>query len=233
MYQTFAIYYDRLMNQQFYDNYHLWIADFLNGNNILDLGCGTGILPILLKNSTNNITGIDLSPAMIDVAIQNAQEANLKINFEVNNIIEYTALNKYNTIICSCDVINYLTDWADVALVFKRSFENLASNGTFIFDIISPFYVQNVINDYFEVEKYPDFGYEWRTKLISDLTVEHQLKITNDNGVHEEIHIQRTESADFYEDLLKVAGFNEIIVTSDFSSEFKVNGHRHFFIAKK
>ena len=46
------------------------IADKLGPleGHIIDLGCGTGLTGVALKNPRNSLTGIDISPAMLEKA---------------------------------------------------------------------------------------------------------------------------------------------------------------------
>src|SRR5213082_560564 len=48
----------------------------------LDVGCGTGFLSLELAARGHRVTGIDLAPAMLDMARQKAAEAGLDIRFE-------------------------------------------------------------------------------------------------------------------------------------------------------
>lgn len=48
---------------------------------ILDIGCGTGSISVLLARLGHHLTGIDLSPEMIARAKQKAEEAGRQINF--------------------------------------------------------------------------------------------------------------------------------------------------------
>ena len=50
---------------------------------VLDLGCGIGSLSIMLARLGHFVTGIDLSPAMISLAISKAAAAGFQINFQV------------------------------------------------------------------------------------------------------------------------------------------------------
>lgn len=50
---------------------------------ILDIGCGTGSLSLVLAELGHQVTGIDLSPKMIARARVKAEEAGLLISFEV------------------------------------------------------------------------------------------------------------------------------------------------------
>ena len=50
---------------------------------ILDMGCGTGSLSMVLAESGHNVTGIDFSPAMIDLARKKADVAGYDVLFRV------------------------------------------------------------------------------------------------------------------------------------------------------
>jgi SAM-dependent methyltransferase len=52
---------------------------------VADLGCGTGTVSVLLAEHGYEVTGIDLSPRMIDRARAKAQSAGLGMRFEVGN----------------------------------------------------------------------------------------------------------------------------------------------------
>jgi ubiquinone/menaquinone biosynthesis C-methylase UbiE len=50
---------------------------------VLDVGCGTGFLALLLAELSHTVSGIDLSPQMIDRARRKAQQADRQIDFRV------------------------------------------------------------------------------------------------------------------------------------------------------
>ena len=50
---------------------------------VLDIGCGTGSLSVLMAELGHEVTGIDLSPAMIARAKAKAEAANYSISFQI------------------------------------------------------------------------------------------------------------------------------------------------------
>lgn len=52
---------------------------------ILDAGTGTGFFAILMTELGHTVTGVDLSPSMIDSARETAQKKNMSIDFRVMN----------------------------------------------------------------------------------------------------------------------------------------------------
>jgi len=62
------------------------LAGLETGNDVLDIGCGTGTLAIAAARhvgTTGAVTGIDASPAMIGRASRKAQKAGVRATFEV------------------------------------------------------------------------------------------------------------------------------------------------------
>ena len=54
---------------------------------ILDVGCGAGFFSILLAKEGHEVFGIDLTPEMIENAIQLAEEENADCCFQVLSLI--------------------------------------------------------------------------------------------------------------------------------------------------
>ncbi len=68
---------------------------------VLDIGTGTGCIPVVLKKELPNleITSIDINKKAIKLAKSNASNYNVKINFIHKNVFHYKPINKYSLII--------------------------------------------------------------------------------------------------------------------------------------
>jgi SAM-dependent methyltransferase len=66
----------------------------VQGLSILDAGCGTGYLSRQLCKQGAIVTGIDLSPKMLEIAQQKAQAENLPIHFQEDSCSELKSLPK-------------------------------------------------------------------------------------------------------------------------------------------
>lgn len=58
---------------------------------VLDVGCGTGFLALLFAEMGHRVTGIDLSPKMVEIAGDKARSAGLDAQFRVENAMSLSA----------------------------------------------------------------------------------------------------------------------------------------------
>ena len=70
--------------------------------NVLDIGCGGGILTESIAKKGAHITGIDMSKESIEIATQHAYKNNLEINYLLTNAEEFSKKNrnKFDLITC-------------------------------------------------------------------------------------------------------------------------------------
>lgn len=61
-------------------------AQVARGQRVLDVGCGTGVVAITAGRLGASVTGIDLSPALIERARTNASIADLEIDFREGDV---------------------------------------------------------------------------------------------------------------------------------------------------
>jgi 2-polyprenyl-3-methyl-5-hydroxy-6-metoxy-1,4-benzoquinol methylase len=96
---------------------------------IADLGCGTGTVAVLLAEHGYDVTGVDLSPKMIDLARTKARSAGLSVLFEVGNAAEPEAEAGAFDVVFARHVV-----WAlpDPGAALERWAALLAPGGCFI-----------------------------------------------------------------------------------------------------
>ncbi|HET6561831.1 MAG TPA: methyltransferase domain-containing protein [Marmoricola sp.] len=54
-------------------------------SDVVDLGCGTGSLAVLLAERGHRVRGIDLAPAMVEAARRKAEAAGVQVELDVGN----------------------------------------------------------------------------------------------------------------------------------------------------
>ena len=102
---------------------------------VLDLACGTGTLTAILAERGYDMTGIDLSPEMLNVARERCPEDVLLL------LQDITAFELYGTVgavTCSFDSLNHLTRKGQLEKCFSLVHNYLDPNGLFIFDMNTP-----------------------------------------------------------------------------------------------
>lgn len=68
---------------------------------ILDVGCGTGFLSLLLAELGHDVTGVDLAPQMLELAREKAERSGLRIAFRVENAASLSDADQtYDLVIC-------------------------------------------------------------------------------------------------------------------------------------
>lgn len=101
--------------------------DFSNIKNILDYGCGTGLIAFNLVEKNNEVLGLDNSYGMIEEFNKKVREKNLSnIKAKKHNILEEDLpKNSFDLIVISMSLHHI----EDIDMFFKKSFEALKNGG--------------------------------------------------------------------------------------------------------
>ena len=142
-YHDLAISYDRLTNDvdyeatvEFYSR--ILEQEGLSPRTAVDLACGTGSVAILLAQKGLQVIGVDLSPEMLCVATQKAQELENPPMFICQPLQELRLLRGVDLAVCALDSMDYITDPEDCREAIRRIYRVLNPGGCFIFDVNTP-----------------------------------------------------------------------------------------------
>ena len=110
---------------------------------ILDLGCGGGLVSESLSKLGGKVTGIDFIKNNIEVAKLHSAKKNLKINYLFKDIEKIDLKKKYDIIIMF-EILEHLKDWENFLSKIKH---NLKKNGTIIISTIN----RNILSKYLAI----------------------------------------------------------------------------------
>ncbi|HEY5053556.1 MAG TPA: class I SAM-dependent methyltransferase [Solirubrobacterales bacterium] len=104
----------------------------LEGDRLLDVGCGTGLSFIPMLDRGWRVTACDISPEMLDLARAKVGDAVTLLTADMRDL---PVLGQFNLIWAVNDAINYLlcTEELEAALLGMR--RNLAPDGIVVFDV--------------------------------------------------------------------------------------------------
>ena len=112
--------------------------------NILDLGCGGGLISEPLAKIGGKVTGIDFVENNIKVAKKHAFQNNLKINYCIGDIEKLSLNTKYDLIIMF-EILEHVNNWEKI---FKKIKKNLKKDGLLIISTIN----RNIISNFLAIK---------------------------------------------------------------------------------
>ena len=139
-YQSFAQVYDTFMDNIDYDGWSAYLIGLLREYGIcdglvLELGCGTGSMTERLAMAGYDMIGSDLSPDMLEIAMEKKDASGLNILYLLQDMREFELYGTVRAIVSVCDSMNYILEEEDLLQVFRLLNNYLDPGGMFIFDL--------------------------------------------------------------------------------------------------
>ena len=103
--------------------------------NVLDLACGEGTFAVAMAKRGLRVTGVDLSPEMLEIASERAAKEGFKVRLLQQDMRSLTLRGRFDLVTCWFDSLNYLLEIDDLAQAFAGVSRVLDKNGLFIFDV--------------------------------------------------------------------------------------------------
>ena len=151
--------------------------------NVLDVGCGGGILSQPLARLGYNVTGIDISKTAIESAMQSSLESEVHVNY-LN--IPIDEVNKKFDIICVLEVLEHVNDFR---LFLRSCIERLNKNGIIFISTINRTLL-SFFESIFIAENFgfvPKKTHEWKKFIkpseIASFLVSNEFKIIDLSGM--------------------------------------------------
>ncbi|MFJ7663039.1 class I SAM-dependent DNA methyltransferase [Lysinibacillus sp. NPDC097162] len=228
-YERFAHVYDELQTDIPYNSYVEWIEQHAPSKHfprLLDIGCGTGVLGLMLANTGYSVSGIDLSEDMLAIAAERFTDAGLQVPLFCMSMHELEGFEALDVVTIAIDSLNYVVEQPDVYSTLERIFYALREGGQLFFDVHSLFKMDEIFLDGPFTYDDGDISYVWHTEPGDyEHSVVHQMTFfvrevaSNLYERFDEEHFQRTFPIEQYMTWLREIGFTDVEVTADFTDE--------------
>lgn len=239
-YGPFAALYDKLMADVDYAAWADYLATFLPPKaSVAECACGTGEITLRLARKGFRMIGLDISPAMLDVAGQKARRYGQRIPFICQDMRSLALHRPVQAILCPCDGVNYLTRPEDAAAFFAAAHRALEEGGQLLFDISSAYKLSQVLGCNTFAQDAGDCAYIWQNIYDGESRlVEMELTFFQREGDGRyrrftERHIQRAHGAEELLALLEAAGFQAAAYSAFTREPIGQQDERIQFVAKK
>ena len=227
-YTDFAYLYDTFMEDVPYEDWATLLSSLIKayGNNVhslVDLGCGTGTLTMMMYDRGFEVTGVDISEDMLSVAADKSMEEGKDILYIRQDMSELKLFDKVDVIYSVCDCINYLITDEDIINCFKAVYDNLVKDGLFIFDFNTIYKYETVIGDTTIAENREDCSFIWDNFYspedhINEYDVTFFVSEDEDSELFRrfiEIHIQRGYTLEEMKQFADKAGFKFVVALDE------------------
>ncbi|HWD39410.1 MAG TPA: class I SAM-dependent methyltransferase, partial [Fimbriimonas sp.] len=173
-----APYYDELMRTV---PYKMWVSYYLlllshqdvHPKTVLDVCCGTGTMCQMLDKEGFRMSGIDLSPGMIEAAVAKAKKRKLDIYYEVADASTFILHRKFDAALSFFDSLNNILEPEKLQAAFHRVAAHLPPGGSWIFDLNTAYAFSASLFDQQDLRPNAKLQYLWEgdydpaTKIIT------------------------------------------------------------------
>ncbi len=238
-YHALAFSYDRLTDDVDYravvDFYFKLLArEKLEPETAVDLACGTGSVAVLLAERGLKVTAVDMSPEMLCVADQKAQNLPNKPTFVCQKLQQLHLPKAVDLAVCALDSMDYITNPDDCKKAISRVYKALNPGGCFIFDVNTPEKLR-AMDDQIFLDEDDDVFCLWRGEFDEETNIcTYGMDLFQRKGAswersYEE-HREYAYSAEMLVGYLKAAGFTHIEVFADRALCPPRNGEQRIYL---
>ncbi len=163
------------------------IANPLSGINILDIGCGGGLLSEPMSRLGANITGIDASIKNIKIAKLHAKKNGLKINYICSSPEKLKITKKFDVIL-NMEIVEHVED---ISFFLKSCSKLLKKNGLMFVATINKTlksYVFAIVGAEYVLRWLPIGTHEWekfvKPEELKKILTKNNLSLKKFDGMH-------------------------------------------------
>ena len=189
-YGNFASVYDQLITgvdyRQIGEYFDACIRKAGGGKGILlDLGCGTGSLSMVMDELGYDVIGVDGSYEMLGEAMEKRAQSGRDILYLAQDMTELDLFGTVGAVVSSLDSLNHLTRYADFDRAVGRADLFLEPGGMMAFDVNTPYKHRQVLADNTFVYDTDEVYCVWQNTADGDLTrMDLDLFVRQEDGAY-------------------------------------------------
>ena len=177
----------KYLKENIVDHFKLGQINFpLKGINILDIGCGGGLLSEPMSRLGANVTAIDAAKKNIEVAKYHSKKNKLKINYICSSPEELNVKKKFDVIL-NMEIVEHVDD---LNLFIKKSSNLLKKNGLMFIATLNKTlksYIFAIVGAEYVLRWLPIGTHDWEKFVKPDdlvkLAINSKLKLKNLIGI--------------------------------------------------
>lgn len=236
-YDALADWFEYLNDDCGYEEWSQYLISLLRaygaGKSGLDIGCGSGYFTRKLKKEGYDVTGIDVSEAMLSRAQELSVREGLRIPWIRSDVSSFRAGNRVDFAVALNDCFNYLPP-EKLGRAFKRVHGALKKGGLFFFDVSTEKKLSALppvsVDDRDEVTYF-----SFPKKEGRKVTMEVSLFVREDDGRYvrrDETHVQYAYEKEELLTALQEAGFEPLSVCGHLGTD-AVGAERMEFLTRR
>ena len=227
-YTSFAAVYDMFMDNIPYEEWAAYLISLLKEHGIddglvLDLGCGTGSLTEILAREGYDMTGIDISPDMLQIAMEKRAESGHDILYLLQDMREFELYGTVRAIVSICDSMNYLFEPGDLVQTLRLVNNYLDPEGLFIFDLNTEYKYREILGESTIAEDREESSFIWdnsydEEERINEYSLSLFIREKEDlYRKYQETHYQRAYTLNEVKDAIRQAGMEFVAAYDAFT----------------
>ena len=189
---------------------------------VLDAGCGSGDLCLLLCKQGYDMIGVDESFDMLTAAMEKAHDQNCDILFLGQPLCELDLYGTIDAAVSTLDKINHITDIEELQESLDRISLFMVPGGIFIFDVNTRYKHEQVLGNNCFVYDYEDLYCGWQNEYdpeeeITAIKLDFFEKTDSGYVRSEQEFYERYYSPEILQQLLTNAGFTILEIQDDYT----------------
>jgi ubiquinone/menaquinone biosynthesis C-methylase UbiE len=130
--ESYSVEYGHSILPKLHDTFRRYV---LRPSSLLDLGCGTGTMALLLAREGWDVVGVDASEGMIAEAQRKAEAAGVQARFFRADLRVLSLHDRFDAAVSLYDVFNHLSDVEELSATLRNTRRVLRTGGVLIFDV--------------------------------------------------------------------------------------------------